>query len=66
MLEHHPKIGPSGVVSDVEIWSALDCIRIEAQNFETIVFQEFFRLLGIIETRTTNPLISQSDGMVER
>ena len=37
----------------------------QGQNFESTVFTEMCRLLGIHKTRTT-PLHPQSDGMIER
>lgn len=37
----------------------------QGSNFESDVFREFCKLLGITKTRTT-PLRPQSDGMVER
>ncbi len=37
----------------------------QGQNFESAIFTEMYRLLGIAKTRTT-PLHPESDGMVER
>ena len=37
----------------------------QGRNFESLVFSDMCRLLGIHKTRTT-PLHPQSDGMVER
>lgn len=37
----------------------------QGRNFESRLFQELYKLLGIVKTRTT-PLHPQSDSMVER